>query len=89
MAHTHQFTVGKSGNVETCTCGKFRFTAKQLAENPPIVEVSVSDRLSYLRGEIRAERISYGEISELQSLAQYIDKNDVELLQWAGVEEGA
>jgi len=28
-----------------------------------------------------------GEIVELQSLAKYIDSNDVELLQWAGVEE--
>lgn len=45
------------------------------------------DRLEYLRGEIRAERISYGEIAELQSLAPYIDAGDVELLQWAGVPE--
>lgn len=44
-------------------------------------------RLEYLRGEIRAERISTGEIVELLSLAQYIDKGDVELLEWAGVEE--
>lgn len=44
-------------------------------------------RLEYLRQEIRAERISYGEIAELQSLVDYIDDGDVELLQWAGVEE--
>lgn len=44
-------------------------------------------RLEYLRGEIRAERISYGEIAELQSLAPYIDPGDVELLEWAGVPE--
>lgn len=44
-------------------------------------------RLEYLRGEIQAERISYGEIAELQSLAKYIDKGDVELLEWAGVPE--
>lgn len=45
-------------------------------------------RLAYLRGEIEAERISYGEIAELQSLAEYIDPDDVLLLEWAGVPEG-
>ena len=44
-------------------------------------------RLEYLRGEIQKECISYGEIAELQSLAKYIDSSDVELLQWAGVDE--
>jgi len=44
-------------------------------------------RLEYLRGEIEAERMSYGEIEELRSLTPYIDKGDVQLLQWAGVEE--
>ncbi len=44
-------------------------------------------RLEYLRGEIEAERISYGEIEELRALTTYIDKGDVQLLQWAGVEE--
>ena len=44
-------------------------------------------RLEYLRGEIRAERISYGEIVELQSLAPYIEPGDVELLEAAGVPE--
>mgnify|MGYP001404297554 CR=1 FL=1 len=48
---------------------------------------AIQERLEYLRGEIKAERISYGEIAELQSLAKYIDKNDVELLEWAGVKE--
>ena len=44
-------------------------------------------RLEYLRGQIRAESISYGEIAELQDLAAHIDPGDVELLQWAGVPE--
>jgi len=44
-------------------------------------------RLEYLRGEINVERISYGEISELQSLAAYIEPGDVQLLEWAGVPE--
>lgn len=49
--------------------------------------IRVKERLEYLRGEIKAERISYGEIAELQGLAKYIGKNDVELLEWAGVKE--
>lgn len=48
---------------------------------------NIIKRLEYLRGEIEAERISYGEIAELQSLAKYIEPGDVLLLEWAGVEE--
>lgn len=44
-------------------------------------------RLEYLRGEIEAERISYGELAELQGLAEYIEPGDNLLLQWAGVPE--
>jgi hypothetical protein len=44
---------------------------------------STRKRLEYLRGEIRAERISYSEIAELQSLTAHIDADDAELLQWA------
>ena len=44
-------------------------------------------RLAYLRREIQAERISYGELAELQSLVPYIDPSDVLLLEWAGVPE--
>ncbi len=44
-------------------------------------------RLEYLRGELRAERISYGELAELQSLIAFIEPNDVELLEAAGVPE--
>lgn len=47
----------------------------------------IAERLEYLRGEIEAQRISYGEIAELQDLVDYIDPNDVQLLQWAGVSE--
>lgn len=48
---------------------------------------NIKKRLEELRIEIRAERISQGEIIELQSLIEHIDKGDVELLQWAGVPE--
>ncbi len=36
--HTHEYRKGKSG-IETCRCGKFRFTAEYLKDHPPIVEV--------------------------------------------------
>ena len=45
------------------------------------------ERLEYLRGELRAERISYAELAELQDLAGEIDAGDVELLEAAGVPE--
>lgn len=45
------------------------------------------ERLEYLRGELRAERISWGELHELQGLADEIDPGDVELLEAAGVPE--
>jgi uncharacterized pyridoxal phosphate-containing UPF0001 family protein len=48
---------------------------------------TIKKRLEEIRQEIRAEQISYGEIVELQSLSKYIDENDVELLEWAGVKE--
>jgi hypothetical protein len=49
--------------------------------------MTTRDRLEYLRAEIRAERISYGEIAELSDLAEYINPSDTELLEWAGVPE--
>lgn len=44
-------------------------------------------RLEYLRGELNAERISYGELAELQSLKKHIQPDDVQLLEAAGVPE--
>jgi hypothetical protein len=41
-------------------------------------------RLEYLRGEIEAERISWGEILELQYLAEHIDSGDHLLRMWTG-----
>ena len=51
------------------------------------MDKTIKDRLEYLRKQIEAENISYGEIAELQSLVKYIDKSDVVLLEWAGVKE--
>jgi hypothetical protein len=47
----------------------------------------IKERLEYLRQELRQERISYGELAELQSLAEHIEEGDVELLEAAGVPE--
>jgi len=47
----------------------------------------IKKRLEEIRVELRAERISYGELFELQSLAEYIEDGDVELLEPAGVKE--
>jgi len=44
-------------------------------------------RLEYLREELQAERISYGELAELQELAPFIDGGDMELLEAAGIPE--
>lgn len=48
---------------------------------------AIAQRLEELRTEIREERISYGELAELQDLAEHIEPGDVELLEWAGVPE--
>lgn len=45
------------------------------------------ERLEYLREQIIAERISFGEIFELQSLVNFIEPGDTLLLEWAGVPE--
>ena len=58
---------------------------------PAIVEAlnihAIKKRMDYLRGEIEAQRISYKEIAELQSLAPHIPPDDMLLLEWAGVPE--
>ena len=44
-------------------------------------------RLEEIRKSIRNENVSYGELSELESLKDHIDSGDMELRQWAGVPE--
>lgn len=44
-------------------------------------------RLEQLRLELRAERISYGELAELESLRPYIEPDGVELLGALGEQE--
>lgn len=55
--------------------------ANEMGDNP------YAQRLEELRTELRAERISYDELIELQGLAEHIDPSDVELLEAAGVPE--
>lgn len=47
----------------------------------------IQERLEYLRSQIDNECISYADIVELESLAEYIESGDVQMLQWAGVNE--
>ena len=45
------------------------------------------ERLAEIRKSIVAENVSWGEIIELQGLADDIDPSDMLLLEWAGVPE--
>lgn len=51
----------------------------------------MDEALEYIRGLINAEPpaegISYGQLGWLQDNAAWIDPDDVELLEWAGVPE--
>lgn len=47
----------------------------------------MNERLEELRADLRAERISYGELVELQNLAKYIASDDVELREAIGLDE--
>jgi len=63
-------------------------------ENPPEVdswsEPSTEQRelLESIRRSIEDESVSWGELYVLQNLADFIDDDDVLLLEWAGVPEG-
>lgn len=52
-----------------------------------IINLEVKNRLEELRKTLREESISTAELCELQSLSEYIDKGDVELLEAAGLPE--
>lgn len=43
MKHKHEFKTGRSKNVETCFCGRFRFTAEGLKKGV-IVEERVKEK---------------------------------------------
>lgn len=79
-------------NLKTIESGEMTtenvLTVLRAGGYPSIADAVAKARLEYLRGELRAERLSYGEVAELQSLATEIDPADVELLEAAGVQEG-
>jgi hypothetical protein len=52
-----------------------------------VAKMDAHARLEYLREQIRAEKISAHELYELCSLADYIQPGDVELAEWAGIDE--
>lgn len=81
LASEYEFT--ESGKIEASK----KKARKRRAEQVMYIPNKIKERLEYLRGEIEAERISYGEIIELQSLSDYIDPSDVVLREWAGLPE--
>jgi hypothetical protein len=68
-------------------CGHPLIGVKALGKRCQDSRACYSRRLEYLRSELRAERISYGELAELQSLIPHINPDDTELLEAAGVQE--
>lgn len=58
------------------------------ARREHLPKIKPTSFLEYLRGELQAERISYGELAELQDVAHFISAGDVELLEAAGIPEG-
>lgn len=53
------------------------------------MQTTQKNRLEEIRKEIKKERVSYEELVELAALAHLIDPGDVELLEAAGIKEGA
>ena len=77
LISSRERVIGEGYGYRRRTCGKK--VEKQTMDK--------KERLEYLRGELRGECLSYGELSELQNLAPYIEKDDLELLEAAGVPE--
>ena len=74
--------MSKTWRTSRATTRKKKLKHRRMTESQ-----QARQRLEYLRKELRAERISYQELAELQSLAPFIDAGDVELLEAAGVPE--
>ena len=47
----------------------------------------IKEELSSIRKAIENENVSYGEIVFLKEYIKYIPKDDILLLEWAGVDE--
>ncbi len=70
---------------DTSTNGQ-RYGARHLTEGEIQADL-ISVRLEYLRSQLDAECISWGELAELQSLADHIEPGDVQLAEAAGIPE--
>jgi len=57
-----------------------------VAKKMPKKKPSVKSRLNYLRGQLNKERISYGELAELQKHKKHL-YNDPQLAEAAGIPE--
>lgn len=66
---------------QECTEGEPRIIVKNMTTK------QIKSRLEHIRKQIKAECVSYGELVELRNLSKHIDKGDILLLEWAGVEE--
>jgi len=89
-------TLGEwSGREATCTrCGMGAFIDPSPPANGIDIHGSavalncpIGERLEELRLALRAESISWGELVDLQGLADYIEPGDVELAEAAGIPE--
>jgi hypothetical protein len=68
--------------------GQWYLNGEKWKDSAQWTKVDVNkQRLEELRSILRSESISYGELIELQGLAEFIDPCDVELLEAAGVPE--
>jgi hypothetical protein len=73
---------------ELCAIDSWRGPCAELGTAEHVRDhLAAVDRLEELRAVLRAEDISYGELYELQTLAEYIGDGDVELAEPAGIPE--
>jgi len=79
--------VGRQTSDESIESIHFESEADLLDTVKRMITDAAKARLEELRAELEKECISYGEIFELQGLVEYIDKDDVQLLEAAGVPE--
>lgn len=84
----------KSGKYERAHSFSLTYAKKEVNDLEKKVKLAArlwgetpQERLEYIRRELKAERISTGELIELQSLSEFIEPGDVELLEAAGVPE--
>lgn len=81
---------GNSGHINTVHASnlkelKQRIRNYHLKAHNGYGECIAKRRLAYLQEEITQERISYGEMAELQSLKSYIPKDKIGLLTWVDI----